>query len=96
MAVALKFGWTGSEAAAFVWIIGRESGHNVNAKNPYSTAYGLGQLLDSTERAIERRHNMVISVGDAYSQALGTAYYIQGRYRTPLGAKKFWVRHRWY
>ena len=90
------------------WIIGREHGwfaatdqkfydfidqHDVvRCKNPNSTAYGVGQFLDTTwvNGKIPYRINC------QYCQLDGMVTYIKERYGTIVGAKQWHQEMKWY
>ena len=81
-----------SQFACFDWIVTRESGWNVEATNPSSGAYGLGQALPGDKMA---------SAGpdwqtDPATQIRWTLGYMDGRYGSPCGAQSFWEGHGWY
>lgn len=61
----------GIPADLLLWQIGSESSWNPNAKNPNSTAKGLGQFIDGT--AAWRG----VDVTDPYDSIQGTASYMQ-------------------
>lgn len=84
--VARELGWNDAEYNAWADLINRESGWNPNAKNPKSTAYGLGQFLDSTWAGTGYKRT-----NDPMTQLRAMAKYIQSRYKTPSGALKFWM-----
>lgn len=68
-----------------------ESGWRVQAKNPNSTAYGLGQFLDTTQAQFP--------YGDtAQEQAVGMGMYVKQRYGSPSQAWDFWQSQspHWY
>ncbi|QKY80017.1 tape measure protein [Gordonia phage Doggs] len=68
-----------------------ESGWRVQAKNPNSTAYGLGQFLDTTQAQFP--------YGDtAPEQAVGMGQYVKQRYGSPSQAWDFWQSQspHWY
>lgn len=74
------------------WIINHESGWRVNATNPSSGAYGLGQALPG---------NKMSSAGkdwktNAITQLKWVKSYIKGRYGNAANAKRFWQAHNWY
>ena len=69
-------------ALAKLW--GKESAWNWKAKNPYSSAYGIAQVLRTPlDSTIEYQVNMGIK-------------YIVHRYDTPTKAWEFWKRNGWY
>lgn len=74
------------------WIITRESGWRPTAKNPRSTAYGIGQLEDYGPY---RRHGSNWRT-NPIAQLMGMKDYIKGRYGDAAGAKRFWEAHNWY
>ena len=78
--------------ACFDWIVTRESGWNVEATNPSSGAYGLGQALPGSKMA---------SAGSDWrtnpaTQIRWTLGYMDGRYGSPCAAQGFWESHGWY
>ena len=90
-AIAATRGWgSGAQWNALSWIIQHESGWDPTVKNRSgSSAFGLFQFLTSTQR----RYGYGTS---AAAQAQGGMNYIADRYGTPLAAKAFWERNRWY
>jgi hypothetical protein len=77
---------------AFHFIILKESTWNYKAINPSSGAGGLCQALPFTKMS---------SAGSDYRENPNTQIewcisYIAGRYKTPEGAKSFWVSNRWF
>lgn len=77
--------------AAVEWIVQKESGWQVGARNPSSGAFGLFQFLGSTKDAYLPDESM-----DPYTQGKAGAKYIAERYGDPLKAKAFWESHGWY
>ena len=74
------------------WIIDRESSWRATAKNPSSTAYGIGQLEnydDYKRHGSDWRTNPI-------AQLMGMVDYIRGRYGNAASAKAFWQAHNWY
>jgi hypothetical protein len=61
----------------------RESNWNHKADNPYSSAYGIPQILRLTEK-------------NPYKQIDRGIKYINHRYKTPCNAWKFWQNNGWY
>lgn len=89
---AATYGWSeGAEWNAIVWIIDRESDFCETAQNPGSTAYGIGQFLNSTWAGVG-----IAKTDDPVLQARAVMIYISGRYGTPSSAKAFKVIHGWY
>lgn len=76
---------------AFFELIRRESGWNPTAQNPHSTAYGIGQFLDSTWATVgcEKTSN-------AKTQLDCMAEYIEQRFETPAKALLFHDKNNWY
>lgn len=74
-------------------LINGESSWNPRAKNPSSTAYGLGQFLDSTWATVGGA-----KTSNAAEQARLMMNYIAGRYGDPAKAWAFWQAQspHWY
>ena len=74
-------------------LINGESSWNPKAKNPSSTAYGLGQFLDSTWATVGGA-----KTSNAAEQARLMMAYISGRYGDPAKAWAFWQAQspHWY
>ena len=69
-----------------------ESHMNPKAKNPTSSAKGVGQLLDSTYRNIGLRHS-----ADPLAQVIATIAYISRHYGGgTCSAWRFHQKHNWY
>ena len=67
-------------------IITAESQWQLTADNPPSTAWGIGQILNSKD-----------NVGlDPYQQAVAALNYMIHKYDTPCKAWTFHKKHRWY
>lgn len=86
-----RFGWGAGEWSAFDQLITKESNWDPTAKNPSSTAYGLGQFLDTTgaEYPGSRSSNPV-------AQLIATMQYVRNKYGTPSAAWAFHKSHNWY
>jgi soluble lytic murein transglycosylase-like protein len=84
--VAKQYGWDDSQVNAWYGLIDRESGWNPNAQNPTSTAYGIGQFLNSTWAGTGYQ-----KTGDPQKQIEAMAKYIQNRYSDPASALNFWI-----
>lgn len=89
--LAAQFGWnTQSELDAWYRLGMKESGWRNTAQNSHSTAFGIGQFLDSTW------HNYGPKTSDPYLQTLYMAQYIRDRYGSPSKALAFHNKHNWY
>ena len=67
-------------------IITAESQWQLTADNPNSTAWGIGQILNSKD-----------NVGlDPYKQAVAALNYMIHKYNTPCQAWAFHMKHHWY
>lgn len=90
--IAPQFGWNDpGELSAWYQIGMNESGWNNNAQNPTSTAYGIGQFLDSTWAGVGGS-----KTSDPRLQVQYMAQYIKNRYGSPSRALAFWNAHHWY
>lgn len=87
----VKFRWDESQWSSFNSIIERESSWNPKNQNPTSTAYGLGQFLNSTWQGTG-----YTKTDDPQKQIMATIEYISQRYGTPKDAWKFWQSARYY
>ena len=74
-------------------LLGKESAWNPKAKNPTSSAKGVGQLLDSTYRNLGMKHSKA-----GVPQLVATLAYIGRKYGSggPCAAWKHFQRHNWY
>jgi hypothetical protein len=74
-------------------LIGKESAWNPKAKNPSSTAIGIGQLLESTYQNIGMKHSEA-----QVPQLIATLAYIGRKYGSagPCGAWRHWQKNNWY
>ena len=84
---------TRKQASCLKWILNKESHTNPKAKNPQSSAKGMGQLLDSTYRNIGLKHS-----ADPMAQVVATIAYISRHYGSggSCSAKAFWIKHSYY
>lgn len=85
------FGWTGQEWADAVTLEMMEAGFNNTAQNPTSSAFGLGQFLDSTWAGYG-----VSKTSDPTQQSIGMGRYIKARYGDPVGALAHENAYHWY
>lgn len=90
--IAANYGWNNSAQLNAWYQIGmNESGWNNNAQNPHSTAYGIGQFLDSTWGGYG-----IPKTSNPQLQVEAMARYIKARYGSPVQALAFWNAHHWY
>lgn len=89
--VAPNFGWGANELSAWYTLGTKESGWNNLAQNPTSTAFGIGQFLNSTWAGVGGR-----KTSDAATQVQYMAQYIKNRYGTPSRALAFHKANNWY
>lgn len=84
---------TAKQYKCFTKLMGRESAWNPKAKNPSSTARGIGQLLEGTYRNLGMRHS-----NHGVPQVVAALAYIGRKYGSagPCGAWKHWQKHNWY
>jgi hypothetical protein len=75
------------------YIIQHESGGETTAKNPSSTAFGVGQLLIAN-----RRHYLGSNANstDPGQQLKAFRGYVSDRYGNADRAASFWRSHHWY
>lgn len=80
-------------ARCFRQILIHESHINPKAKNPHSSAKGVGQLLASTYRNLGLKHS-----NDGMAQTVASLAYIGRKYGSsgPCGAWKHWKQNKWY
>jgi hypothetical protein len=83
----------GQLSASERFIIQHESGGSTTAKNPHSSAFGLGQLI-----AANRRHYLGANANttDAGLQLRAFRAYVHDRYGNANRAAAFWRSHHWY
>ena len=82
---------TKKEYGCLTKLLGKESAWKPSAKNPTSSAKGIGQLLDATYRNLGMKHSEA-----SVPQLVATLAYIHRRHQTPCSAWQHFVRHRWY
>lgn len=92
--VFARHGWTGKEWEDAQWIIGKESGWQVNATNPSSGAYGLFQFNPMGGNTLGTY--LPDRSSDPAVQANAGAKYIKDRYGSPSAARAFWEKNGWY
>ena len=82
-----------STSSAEYNIIMRESHGDPTARNPSSTAFGLGQLLlDLRQRILGADYDTI----DCGKQLYAFRTYVKERYGTAEAAWAFWQAHSWY
>ena len=72
-------------------LIGKESARVPSAKNPTSSASGIGQMLDSTYEGLGMKKQKA-----GVSQLVATLAYISRRHVHPCGAWKHFQDKGWY
>ena len=74
-------------------LLGKESAWRADAKNPTSSAKGIGQLLDSTYRNLGMKHSQA-----GVPQLVATLAYIGRKYGSggPCAAWSHFQRKNWY
>ena len=84
---------TKRQANCLLWIFNKESHINPNAKNPTSTAKGIGQLLDSTYKNLGLKHS-----ADPIAQVVAAIAYVSRHYGSDgaCAAKAFWLKNSYY
>ena len=77
----------------FNQLLTKESHWNSKAKNPTSSAIGVGQLLDSTYKNLGMKHSKT-----EVAQTVAALAYIGRKYGSagPCGAWEFWQKNYWY
>lgn len=78
------------------WIIAKESSGKTTAKNPNSSAFGLGQLIKANREAYGKRLGISPDTTDYNEQLKLMDAYVKERYGSYAKAKKFWEEHNWY
>jgi len=84
---------TKKDFSCFTKLVGKESAWNHKAKNPTSSARGIGQLLKGTYKNLGMKHSEL-----AVPQTVATLAYIGRKYGSsgPCGAWRHFQRHNWY
>lgn len=74
-------------------LLTKESHWNPKAKNPTSTASGVGQLLEGTYKNLGMKHSKA-----QVAQTVAALAYIGRRYGSagPCGAWRHWKKNNWY
>ena len=91
--MAGAYGWgIGAQWTALDTMIGtQESGWCNNAQNRGSTAYGIGQFLDTTWASVGYS-----KTSDPVTQIAAMLAYIKQRYGNPVAAEQFHLANNWY
>lgn len=84
---------TKRQANCLLWIFEKESNIRTNAKNPDSSARGIGQLLASTYANIGLKHS-----ADPMAQVVAAIAYISRHYGSDgaCAAQSFWKQHHYW
>jgi hypothetical protein len=85
------YGWTGAQWNALNALVMSESGWSNTAQNPTSTAYGIGQFLNSTWAGTGYS-----KTSDPATQIRAMLRYIAQRYGDPASAWAFKRSHNYY
>ena len=78
------------------WIIKRESGGRPSAKNPKSSAFGLGQLIRSNREFYAKKYGWSPDTTDYNQQLQLFRDYVQNRYGSAADARRFWEKNGYY
>lgn len=82
---------TKQEYSCLAKLLGKESAWKASAKNPTSSAKGIGQLLDSTYRNLGMKHSQA-----SVPQLVATLAYIHRRHVTACNAWQFFKENSYY
>ena len=82
---------TKKEYSCLSKLLGKESAWKSSAKNPTSSAKGIGQLLDVTYRNLGMKHTEA-----SVAQLVATLAYIHRRHLTPCKAWEFFKQKNYY
>jgi hypothetical protein len=82
---------TKKEFSCLTKLLGKESAWKAEAKNPTSSAKGIGQLLDATYRNLGMKHSEA-----SVAQLVATLAYIHRRHLTPCNAWEFFKQKNYY
>lgn len=89
--LAVQKGWVGEQWLCLYDLWNKESRWNHLAQNPYSTAFGIPQFLDSTWAGTG-----YAKTTDPTIQIKAGFIYIENRYGTPCAAWQHSVNNNWY
>ena len=82
---------TKKEFSCLTKLLGKESAWKAEAKNPTSSAKGIGQLLDATYRNLGMKHSEA-----SVAQLVATLAYIHRRHLTPCNAWDHFKKKNYY
>jgi len=82
---------TKKEYSCLAKLLGKESAWNAEARNPDSSAKGIGQLLDATYRNLGMKHTEA-----SVPQLVATLAYIHRRHLTPCKAWSHFKEKNYY
>lgn len=82
---------TKQEFSCLAKLLGKESAWKASAKNPKSSAKGIGQLLDATYRNLGMKHSEA-----SVPQLVATLAYIHRRHVTACNAWQFFKAKNYY
>jgi hypothetical protein len=82
---------TKKEYSCLSKLLGKESAWKAEAKNPTSSAKGIGQLLDATYRNLGMKHSEA-----SVAQLVATLAYIHRRHLTPCNAWDHFKKKNYY
>lgn len=83
--------WGVEEWKSFETLVQRESQWDSENQNPTSSAYGLGQFLNSTWKTVG-----CIKTSEPTKQIDCTITYVENVYKTPTNALKHQITFNWY
>jgi len=83
--------WGSEQWDSFDKLIIKESKWDSESQNPNSSAYGIGQFLNSTWNTVGCEKTK-----DVYKQIDCTINYVELNYKTPQKALQFHLKNNWY
>ncbi|HEY8720317.1 ubiquitin-like domain-containing protein [Pengzhenrongella sp.] len=90
--LAAARGWGDDQFSCLLTLWNHESGWNIAAANPASSAYGIPQALPGSKMASVAADWKT----NPTTQITWGLEYIAGRYKTPCGAWQIWSTQGWY